>query len=234
MKARLYSYYQRRASTYEELDSPESIVGAVRRLGIEDHLAIIKPEEGELVLDVGTGTGRFLPFFPSCIGADLSENMLKKARVYKKPLVRCDAEHLPFRDNTFDIVHSAGFLGIYRSRKIIEECTRVAKKGGRVYISFPAIRSVSGFFFRILGKFNYNPTLLDEWYTLGEIEELMPENLKLLRVYKLGFEPPFQRLYKNLESRTLAKLFVLLERRLVNYKAFDIFKARYLVEAVKS
>lgn len=231
MKTSLYSYYQRRASTYNELDS-ETIVGAVRRLGIIDHIAIIKAGD-RLVLDVGTGTGRFLPHFSRVVGIDLSENMLEKAKKYGKPLIRADAEHLPFKDGSFDLVHSAGLLGIYRSRRIIEECARVVKKGGKVYISFPALESVSGFFFRLMKKFNYNPTLLDEWYTLREIEEMFPPELKIVGVYKLGFEPPFQRLYKGLKSRLLVRAFIAVERRLSRWRFFDIFKARYLVEAYR-
>jgi ubiquinone/menaquinone biosynthesis C-methylase UbiE len=48
------------------------------------------------------------------------------------PLVRGDAESLPFKDSAFDVVHSTGLLGICRSKKILEEAARVTKEQGRV------------------------------------------------------------------------------------------------------
>lgn len=234
MKAELEEYYSRRAATYHDLDVPATIVAAVRRRGVADHAVIICAGEEQRVLDVGTGTGRFLAVFPRCVGVDLTEEMLRRAKVYNKPLVRADAEHLPFRDESFDVVHSAGLLGVYRSAKIIAECARVAKRGGKVYISFPARESISGFFFLLFKKlFNRNVTLLDEWYSLREIHELYPESLKIVKVHRLGFELPFQRWYKNLTSRRFTGLFLWLEERLRERRAFRYFKARYLVEAVK-
>ena len=235
MKAELEEYYSKRAASYHDLDAPATIVAAVRRRGVADHVAIIGADESQLVLDVGTGTGRFLAVFPRCVGVDLTEEMLRRAKVYQKPLVRADAEHLPFRDESFDIVHSAGLLGVYRSAKIIEECARVVKRGGRVYISFPAKESVSGFFFTLFKKLlNRNVTLLDEWYSLREIYKLYPDTLKIVRIYRLGFEPPFQRWYKGVTSKTLTKLFLWFESRLSGMRVFRCFKARYLVEAVKA
>jgi SAM-dependent methyltransferase len=59
------------------------------------------------ILDIGTGTGRFAQFFQHSgfiiVGVDVSLSMMAEAR--KKgvqDLVRADAHHLPFRDESFD------------------------------------------------------------------------------------------------------------------------------------
>jgi ubiquinone/menaquinone biosynthesis C-methylase UbiE len=61
----------------------------------------------ELLLDVGTGTGRFAQFFDSSgftvVGVDVSLSMMVQAREKGvRNLVRADAHHLPFRDGSFD------------------------------------------------------------------------------------------------------------------------------------
>jgi ubiquinone/menaquinone biosynthesis C-methylase UbiE len=59
------------------------------------------------VLDIGTGTGRFAQFFQdsglSIVGVDVSLLMMAEARRKGvRDLVRADAHHLPFRDESFD------------------------------------------------------------------------------------------------------------------------------------
>lgn len=244
-KKEIEAYYERRALTYEELDYARTIVACVRSIGIEDHIRIIKPEKNAKVLDIGCGNGRFLTAFSklsnNVFGFDLSREMLEKAKKKHKNLIRGDAEMLPFRSESFDIVHAAGLLGVYKSEKILEECFRVAKFNGRVFISFPALESFSGIFFKIFEKLplNYNPTLLDYWYSNNEIvrmvkniEEKSRIRIKF-RIHKLGFEPPFQRVFKNFESEKLVKAFIFFEKKLRDKPFFRYFKARYLLEARK-
>ncbi len=235
MKERLEQYYTGRAETYSDLDEPRTIVACVRAIGINDHMELMALKSSDKILDVGCGTGRFLkPFsIASAFGIDLTPNMLKKAKSFNVPLTRGDAEFLPFKDSSFDIVHSAGLLGVYRSKEILEEAARVTKKQGRIFISFPAATSVSGLVTLFFMKFKYNPSLLDYWYTKKEIKGMFPEGVKITNIYRLGFEPPFQRLYKNLESRKLSQLFLFLEKRLRDRPLFKYFGARFLVEGRK-
>ena len=60
-----------------------------------------------LVLDVGVGTGRFSHYLSetgfSVVGVDVSLQMMVQAREKGvRDLVRADAQHLPFRDQSFD------------------------------------------------------------------------------------------------------------------------------------
>lgn len=236
MKERVKRYYEKRAQTYEDLDSPDSIVSCVRAIGIEDHLRIMALEMGDLVLDVGCGQGRFLAQFNSnarAVGLDVTLEMLKKAKATGAVLIRADAEHLPIKDEAFDVVHSAGLLGVYRSSKACHEMCRVAKKRGMVFLSFPSLNSVSGFFVRIFKPLGWNPTLLDFWYTEEQIKAMFPDWIRINRYYRLGFEPPFQRTYKNIKSRSLVRMFLFFERNLRDKPLFKYFGARYLVKAEK-
>lgn len=99
------------------------------------------------VLDVGCGTGvfaaRVLEQFPDSQvwGLDLSEGMLARARARLRPagdrahLVQGDSEHLPFPDNSFDVVTcSHSFHHYPHQAKVVEEMHRVLTPGGKLII----------------------------------------------------------------------------------------------------
>ena len=201
MKRGVEHYYEKRAHSYHDLDECDSIVACVRAIGIEDHLEAMQLSENERVLDIGCGTGRFLPPFSKAqvFGLDFSVNMLERAREIAH-VVRGDAEYLPFKDSSFDKCHSAGLLAVYRSKRILEEAGRVTRKGGRLFFSFPAAESVSGVVTRLFLKVGINVSLFDVWYGRKDIERMLPEDLEAVKTARLGFEPPFQRLFKHIES----------------------------------
>jgi ubiquinone/menaquinone biosynthesis C-methylase UbiE len=73
------------------------------------------------VLDLPTGTGRFVPQFlasgRTVVGADISRDMMRQAREKAAAgpgglagLVQCDVERLPFRDRSFDAAVTIRFL----------------------------------------------------------------------------------------------------------------------------
>lgn len=239
MKKTLERYYDQRAASYFDLDEPETIVSCVRSVGVKDHMKIINPKPDDKILDVGCGTGRFLARFPKTdtIGVDLSLNMLKEAKKIGVALVCGDAEHLPFKDESFDVVHSAGLMGVFRSGKVLEEMARVVRDGRYMYVSFPTVHSLSGLIAQLILKVSrgkYNPSLFDYWYTRKDIYAMFPPNTKVEEVIRLGWELPFQRMFKGLRSRNLSKLFIYLEKRLRDMSVFRFFCARLLVKAKKS
>jgi demethylmenaquinone methyltransferase/2-methoxy-6-polyprenyl-1,4-benzoquinol methylase len=76
----------------------------------------VRANAGELILDLGVGTGRLSVSLPSgvrCVGIDLSSAMLQRARRRPGPclsLVQGSALRLPFRNGSFDRAVSAFVL----------------------------------------------------------------------------------------------------------------------------
>jgi ubiquinone/menaquinone biosynthesis C-methylase UbiE/uncharacterized protein YbaR (Trm112 family) len=108
-------------------------------------LAEIAVRRGDRVLEVSVGTGLNLPLLPDGIdfyGLDLSWGMLEKCRGNLRRWKRqarlfCgEAENLPFRDASFDVVFQLGGLNFFSDKaKAVVEMIRVAKPGTRLLIS---------------------------------------------------------------------------------------------------
>ena len=104
--------------------------------------------EGSRVLDVASGSGDLAAAFAKRAGAsgevwmtDINPAMLAVGRdkmidrgVFP-PLAICDAEKLPFKDDSFDCVSVAfGLRNMTHKEKALAEMTRVARNGGRVLV----------------------------------------------------------------------------------------------------
>ena len=100
---------------------------------------------GKLALEVGVGSGYTSSELESrmrVIGLDLSLDMLRRARkrLANAELVRGDAENLPFEDEVFDSVLSAGlFEYLPNPAKAAREMARVAKRDGAVLALSPRL-----------------------------------------------------------------------------------------------
>lgn len=103
---------------------------------------------GQRVLDVAGGTGDLAAAFAGRVGetgqvwlTDINGAMLGVGRDrmidrgLELPSVRCDAEHLPFGDERFDIVSVAfGLRNMTRKDRALAEMRRVLKPGGRLLV----------------------------------------------------------------------------------------------------
>lgn len=101
-------------------------------------------KSGDRVLATSVGTGSDVPFLPrecDLYGLDLSAGML---RVCQKKIGRLgtsaelflgQAEQLPFRDASFDVVYQMGGINFFSDQgRAIEEMVRVAKPGSTIVI----------------------------------------------------------------------------------------------------
>jgi len=102
-------------------------------------LRLLKPADGERLLDVGCGAGGRLRFFRekgcSVTGIDLSHEMLDMARKnlgQRADLYPGDYENLPFSDNEFDIVTLIFPDTAHNLRNMIHEAVRVCR--GRIFL----------------------------------------------------------------------------------------------------
>jgi ubiquinone/menaquinone biosynthesis C-methylase UbiE len=107
-------------------------------------LDLLQPSRGEMILDVGCGTGLFtlniLGLGTRVIGLDISQPMLvragQKAEKYPFRGVAGDMRFLPFADECFDRVVSMTALEfIADGQAAIEDLFRVARKGGVVVVT---------------------------------------------------------------------------------------------------
>lgn len=102
------------------------------------------PWAGGETLEVGIGTGRSLPFYPSdcqVTGVDLSTEMLKRAHRRAKrlgrevSLLQMDAQALEFPDETFDtVVSNLAVCTFIDPIQALAEMARVTKPGGRILL----------------------------------------------------------------------------------------------------
>ncbi len=109
-------------------------------------LADVKP--GQQVLDIAGGTGDMARAFARKAGrdggvvhTDINESMLRTGRDrlldegLALPTVACDAERLPFRSDTFDLVCVAfGLRNMTHKEVALAEMCRVLRPGGRLLV----------------------------------------------------------------------------------------------------
>lgn len=134
---RMSRYYDRLSGSSEK---PHRQAG-LRQLGLQP---------GEAVLEIGFGTGQALIEIGRLVGdagqvtgVDISEGMAQVARerVHRAGLVNCvnlslgDAASLPFQGSAFSAIFMSFTLELFDTPeipKVLNECKRVMKAGGRL------------------------------------------------------------------------------------------------------
>ena len=129
----------------------------VHRIWKANMIAWLNPQPGETLIDVAGGTGDVARAFQKRAGdvgrrrnvtaetmtfvSDINEAMLREGRDrlvdqgLALPSTVCDAEHLPFRDQTFDLVSvSFGLRNMTHKEAALKEMCRVLRPGGRLLV----------------------------------------------------------------------------------------------------
>jgi phosphatidylethanolamine/phosphatidyl-N-methylethanolamine N-methyltransferase len=135
----LHKAYARWAPVYD------LIFGAVFDRGRRAAIAAAERVGGR-ILEVGVGTGISLPGYSPqnrIIGIDLSEPMLRKARrrvadlglTNVEKLEVMDAEHLSFRDASFDVVVATHVIStVPNPEAALDECARMLRPRGEIIL----------------------------------------------------------------------------------------------------
>lgn len=139
-----------RAMGYTDQELQAVPEGSNLGLGCGNPTALASLQEGEVVLDLGSGAG-FDCFLAvekvgeggRVIGVDMTAQMIEKAREnaakggYQNVEFRLgEIENLPLADNSVNVVISNCVINLSPDKKrVLEEAYRVLKPGGRVMIS---------------------------------------------------------------------------------------------------
>ncbi len=127
--------------------------------------------EGKRILDVGCGIGtyvsKFRNFSEDVYGVDVDEEKIRDASRTLPNVLPAEAEALPFRDDTFDVILLHEVIEHVRSDKqTVREAMRCLRPGGDVIIFAPNRMypfETHGFYFgnqfvfRLLPMINYAP-----------------------------------------------------------------------------
>lgn len=167
----------------------------------EEVLENLEVRPGASVLETGIGVGDNIPYLNSrlkgCIyyGLDNQMIMLRKcagnAVRWNQPikLYRANAEELPFRDNSFDVVFHLGAINLFQDKQsAINEMIRVAKPGTRIVIADESEKA-SRLFAIFVGK--HDPVVPPVGLVPLEMQELSLKSIWNDYGYLITFRKPF-------------------------------------------
>jgi len=140
------TYFNQRAAVWDETSS-EKDATKLERMAQRLNIA-----PGSTVLDVGSGTGVFLPFLLERIGAngqlvalDFAEEMLRKAQTKgfdgNVDYLHADITSVPLLGGVCDVVVCYSSFPHFQDKlKALSEINRILKNGGRLFICHTSSR----------------------------------------------------------------------------------------------
>lgn len=144
--SRVRSVFDSVAPKYDVMNDLMS--AGLHRLWKRYTLTVANPQPGHQVLDIAGGTGDLSLAFAKKVGStgrvvhtDINEAMLREGRTrlldqgVVLPTLVCDAEKLPFADESFDFVSVAfGLRNMTNKEHALAEMHRTLKPGGKLLV----------------------------------------------------------------------------------------------------
>jgi len=179
-------FYEREAEVYDDVRFSSLVGGLVNAIQKDIVTRLCDFNDGDFVLDVGTGTGRFAVELAksgaTVVGLDPSKSMIKIARkksiqrgVYRNVnLVIADAHKLPFKKSSFQCCISINVLNHIRDYKsVLVEIGSVLKEKGWLVANFS---NMQGLYLPVAVFVNSCKRALfsdvySRWFTLNEVKK---------------------------------------------------------------
>jgi len=190
-KKRAKSFYKFFSKFYDRVN-PILYSKEMRKLLVS--MAEVKPNN--VVLEVGCGTGYTTYEIVKIVGCektfalDLTSEQIKIAvkKFRSVNFIRGDAELLPFKSSSFDVVISAGSIEYWPNPyKGVKEMVRVTKKNGRIAVLGP--RMPDNLFLRLIA-----PRVMHFFSTKQYIELFEKVGLKDIKYLEIGPHPVLKKL----------------------------------------
>jgi len=147
-------------------------------------------DRGKIIVDVGCGTGNFKNLVRNAyyVGVDICKEMLLTAKRKFSNFKNCDfiladAQHLPFKDSSLDVVVSVNVLyQLPEPKKFLRDVSRVIKDDGTIIVSTPySESSFSGLNRAALYDLLKNPFLILKFlYKLPSLKRGQEINKKMM------------------------------------------------------
>ena len=181
----------------------------IYRKRLKNTLKLMQPYRFEHLLEIGYGSGIFLPtlskFAKKVTALDIHketmavQRMLDWYQVNNVELVSDDIMHMPFPDQSFDgCVIVSTLEDIKDSARAVSEIKRVLKPGAHLFVSFPVENIATSAFFRLAGEDPHEIHPSDHRYIL----DFLSKNFTIEKVLKLpNFLPVDWSLYVSVHCR---------------------------------
>lgn len=150
-------------------------------------LELVNSKHGDLLLDIGCGTGRYAELLPGIYyGIDTNKDYINYAkRKYRGNFFVMDATNLKFPDNKFDFIFNVGIFHHMSDEKVkvvLNEMKRVCKKGGKIFVIDPVYPSKLNLIGYLIFKFDRGKHTRTADYLKGLLEnrgfKLLKNNIK--------------------------------------------------------
>ncbi len=182
------------------------------------------------ILDVGCGNGADLAYLnklgANVYGLDFSEKSIEVCKLTSRRsktnlnLTQADANYMPYKDESFDLVMSFGLLEHFKNfEKVLKEHCRVLKKDGILLIDIPPRYTIYHLISVIKQRLNKWPQGYERGISIMKLKNFyIKYNLKPIEIYFRGHYPfiegnkfynPFSYLSKNLKRKLLKNEFAI-------------------------